>query len=87
MKDNIPINAARLATMDQLLQTTIPAFLGPVPCRKTMRDWFEAAKIPRFKANPMAKRGGGTVYYQVAAVEKLLRSRLLPGRLNRMEVA
>jgi hypothetical protein len=30
------------------------------------------------KANPLAKRGGGQVYYSVAHVERFLRSRLAP---------
>jgi hypothetical protein len=71
----------RLATMDELIKNVIPLFICPVPCRETLRSWFDAAKVPRFKANPLAKRGGGPCYYQVAAVEKLLRSRLLTGRL------
>ena len=73
--------AARLASLDQLLQTVIPAYLTPPPARDTLRDWFDQARIPRFKCNPVAKRGGGTVFYSVAAVEKLLTSRTLPCRL------
>ena len=66
---------ARLATLDELMRSTIPAFLQPVPPRDTLRDWFTAASIPKFKSNPTAKRGGGPCYYSVAAVEKFLRSR------------
>ena len=73
--------AARLASLDQLLQTVIPAYLTPPPARDTLRDWFDQARIPRFKSNPVAKRGGGTVFYSVAAVEKFLSSRTLPCRL------
>lgn len=72
--------SARLATLDQLVETTIPAYLSPVPSRETLRDWFDKAHVPRFKANPVAKRGGGPVFYSVAAVEKFLRSRTLFGR-------
>jgi hypothetical protein len=72
---------ARLATLDVLLETTIPAFLSPPPSRETLRAWFDQARIPRFKANPLARRGGGQVYYSVAAVEKFLRSRTIPGGL------
>jgi len=75
-----PLNV-RLATLDVLLQTTIPAFLSPPPSRDTLRAWFKRARIPRFKANPLARRGGGPVYYSVAAVEKFLRSHTLPGPL------
>jgi hypothetical protein len=73
--------SARLASLDGLLQTTIPAFLHPVPSRETLRDWFDKARIPRFKSNPTARRGGGTVFYSVGAVEKFLQSRTLPCRL------
>ena len=73
-----PLNV-RLATLDSLLATTIPAFLSPPPSRDTLRAWFDRARIPRFKANPLARRGGGHVYYSVAAVEKFLRSHTLPG--------
>lgn len=74
----LPLNV-RHATLDVLLETTIPLFLSPPPSRETLRDWFDRARIPRFKANPLARRGGGPVYYSVAAVEKFLRSRTLPG--------
>jgi hypothetical protein len=73
--------SARLASLEGLLQTTIPAFFHPVPSRETLRDWFDKARIPRFKSNPSAKRGGGTVFYSVSAVEKFLQSRTLPCRL------
>jgi hypothetical protein len=76
MTDNLN---ARLATLDQLLQTTVPAFLTPAPSRETLRGWFDSAGVPRFKANPTARRGGGPCFYSVAAVEKLFRSRTLPG--------
>jgi hypothetical protein len=72
---------ARLATLDQLVQTLIPAYLTPTPSHETLREWFDEARIPRFKANPAAKRGGGPVYYSVAAVEKFLQTRTLPCRL------
>ena len=74
-------SSARLASLAGLLETTIPAFLHPVPSRETLRDWFDGARVPRFKANPTAKRGGGTVFYSVSAVEKFLQSRTLPCRL------
>ena len=73
--------SARLATLDELLKTVIPAYLTPSPGRETLRDWFDQARIPRFKANPTAKRGGGPVFYSVSAVEEFLHSRTLPCRL------
>lgn len=81
MKDNLFSSTARLATLDQLIATVIPLFLSPVPCKATLSNWFDEAKIPRFKSNPLAKRGGGFVYYSVAHVEKFLRNRTLPGRM------
>ena len=72
---------ARLATLDELVQTLIPAYLSPTPSHETLREWFDAARIPRFKANPAARRGGGPVFYSVAAVEKFLETRTLPCRL------
>jgi len=72
---------SRLASLDQLLETVIPAYLTPPPGRDTLREWFDEARIPRFKANPTAKRGGGTVFYSVSAVEKFFQSRTLPCRL------
>jgi hypothetical protein len=75
-------SSARLATLNQLLQTVIPAYLTPPPSAFTLRAWFDEARIPRFKSNPSARRGGGTVFYSVAAVEKFLQSRTLPCRLS-----
>jgi len=72
---------ARAATIDELLSNVVPNFLQPPPSRDTFRAWLNAANVPRMKANPHAKRGGGPCYYSVPAVEKLLRSRMLPGRM------
>jgi hypothetical protein len=69
---------ARLATLAQLRETTLRAFLDPIPSNETLRTWFDSAGVPRFKQNPLAKRGGGTVFYSVAAVEKLFRNRTIP---------
>jgi len=69
-------NNARLATLDQLIETTVPAFLNPVPPRRRLKVWLDRARVPRFKSNPAATRGGGEVYYSVADVEKLFRNRI-----------
>jgi len=69
---------ARLATLETLRQTTVAVFINPVPSRESLRAWFAAANIPRFKSNPSAKRGGGPVFYSVAHVEKFFRARTLP---------
>ena len=85
MANKIYENTARLATLDRLRETTIRQFLDPVPSRETLRAQFDAANIPRFKSNPLAKRGGGPVFYSVSAVEKFLRGRMLPaGALARL---
>jgi hypothetical protein len=70
-------STARAATIGQLLKTTIPVFLDPPPSAESLRDWFDKENVPRFKTNPLAKRGGGPVYYSVSVVEKLLRQRLM----------
>ncbi len=67
---------ARLATLAVLEETTIREFIDPPPTSETLRSWFERARIPHFKFNPAAKRGGGPIYYNVAAVEKFLRTRM-----------
>jgi len=74
MKNNDSADA-RAATLDELIKNVIPLFISPVPSRDTLRNWFDAANLPRFKSNPNAKRGGGPCYYSVAAVEKLLKAR------------
>ena len=71
--------SARLATLAKLKENTLPQFIDPIPADETLRAWLDAAGIPRFKANPTAQRGGGPCFYSVAAVEKLFRSRTLPG--------
>lgn len=68
-------NRARMASIPELQKSLIINWLNPIPCVDTLRDWFDREKIPRFKASPLAKRGGGTVYYSVAHVEKLLQRR------------
>lgn len=81
MSANVP-QKARLATIDQLLETVIPVFLNPPPGKDALRNWLDSARVPRFKANPLAKRGGGPCYYSVAAVEKLLRTYTVPGQVR-----
>jgi hypothetical protein len=76
--ETIKSNQARLATLETLRETTLAVFLNPVPGPETLRAWFDAANIPRFKSNPTAKRGGGPIFYSVAHVEKFFRSRTLP---------
>lgn len=77
MKDNSNLKA-RLATLEQLCANVLPAFIDPVPCKATLRAWFDTAKIPRLKTNATAKRGGGNVYFSVPHVEKFFAQRILP---------
>lgn len=75
--DNKSIQTARMASIERLRETCVKNFCDPVPAAETLRDWFDRARIPKFKSNPLAKRGGGVVYYSVSAVEKFLRLRTL----------
>jgi hypothetical protein len=68
---------ARLASLDVLLETVVPQFFSPPPSRLALRTWLDDARIPRFKTNPLAKRGGGSVFYSVAHVEKFFRARTM----------
>jgi hypothetical protein len=70
---------ARFATLDELIQSMLPNWISPVPSRETLRAWFDASRVPRTKSNPLAKRGGGPVFYSVDAVEKIFKNRVLPG--------
>jgi hypothetical protein len=81
MVTNRPTQNARLATLSELIKTVVPLYLTPVPCKRTLASWLNAAGVARLKCNPAAKRGGGLVYYHVGQVEKALR-RLTPGRLT-----
>ncbi len=71
---NIQNPKARLATISQL-RGILENHLDPVPPDATLRIWFDQANVPRLKANPLAKRGGGPCYYSVSGVEKFLQSR------------
>jgi|OpeIllAssembly_1097287.scaffolds.fasta_scaffold3125941_1 hypothetical protein len=66
---------ARLANLDELCTTLLPGYLSPVPSRDSIRRWLNAERVPRFKMNPNASRGGGPAFYSVVHVERLLRER------------
>ena len=61
---------ARHATLDRIKKTVLPNFIDPIPGDESLRKLFGARRVPKFKPNPTAKRGGGPVYYLVSAVEK-----------------
>lgn len=67
----------RMATIDQLLSEFLPNHISPLPSRRELRSWLDRANVARFKPNPTAKRGGGTVYYSIAGVEKFLKMRTM----------
>ena len=75
--EHITPGNARFATLDELARTTVAAFLQPVPSKDTLRAWFDP--LQKFKANRLARRGGGHCYYSVSEVEKFLRSRVSGG--------
>lgn len=74
--------SARLATLDELRENLLPAHIAPLPCKATLKTWLDNAQVPRMKCNATAKRGGGRLYYSVAHVERFLRSRMLPGKIQ-----
>lgn len=41
MAANINNNTARMATLDELIETTIPLFIKPIPTKQTLRSWFK----------------------------------------------
>lgn len=71
----LTFRSAGLGTIRAMLEKHIT----PCPCDKTIRQWFDAAKIPRFKSNAGAKRGGGHCYYSMPHVERWLNSRFGKG--------
>ncbi len=73
--DSVPQNA-RCASLDQLLDTVVAAYLSPLPRRPVLRKWLRDAGVPQFKTNPLAKKGGGACYYSVSHVEKFFASRM-----------
>jgi hypothetical protein len=69
---------ARLASLDELVRNVLPGFISPVPCKPTLRKWFDTARIPRLKTGLNAKRGGGECYFSVVHVERFFQSRTIP---------
>ncbi len=67
---------ARTATLDELLKTVVPLFVSPPPSKRRLKSWLDRARVSRCKANPLASRGGGQVYYNVSGVEKYFRRRM-----------
>lgn len=87
MTNNADLNGAtaskprpRLASLDEIITTVLPAYISPIPKRRTVKAWLDGAGVSRFKLNPGAVRGGGVVFYSIAAVEKLFLTRTSPPR-------
>ena len=66
----------RLATIEQLQAGCIGVHFNPIPTVATLRNWLTKARIPRFKTNAAAVRGGGVCYYSVPHVERLICAKL-----------
>jgi hypothetical protein len=75
--ENKSSSNARALTLAVIHREFATQHFQPVPCIETLRSWLDAANIPRFKANPLAKRGGGPCYYSMSHVEKFFRSRTI----------
>jgi len=79
-KDSMPPRAAtevlpRMITLREIEELILPQYYRKIPCRRTLLTWLKAARIPKTKANPTAKFGGGITYYHTLAVERWLRQR------------
>ena len=62
---------ARFATLEKIIAEVVPLFLDPVPHPVTLRRRFK--NVPQMKSNPLARHGGGPVYYSVPHIERVLR--------------
>ncbi len=83
MSGNHSIVSPRLASLGRLKTELLPAFFGPdLPSDETIRRWFRESGVPFYKCNRAAKRGGGQVLWETAAVEKFLKSRVRPAAAN-----
>jgi hypothetical protein len=70
---NENVVAARMMTTNELLTRVFPNFISPVPTKRALAEMLHRHRIPFWKSNVAAARGGGPVYWQVSAVERLLR--------------
>lgn len=69
---------ARFASLETICEKIIPLFLDPPPKPVSIKRLLDRNRVPRCKANPSARRGGGYCYYHVATVEQLLRRTFTP---------
>lgn len=66
---------AHTATAEVIHQRYARLYFDPPPSVATLRDWLVRAKVPWVKANMTARRGGGPLYFHVAAADRFLRRR------------
>lgn len=60
---------------------TIRRMFTPPVSLKTIRNWTKRGIIPSIKlGNPLAERGGGRVYYDIAAVKAAIAKWAMKGR-------
>lgn len=67
----VPANPSDFETIASLLGANglVTKTLSPAPSRRSLARQFKAARIPFWKANSGATRGGGAVYYHRGCVE------------------
>ena len=61
----------RAATLGELLSVA-QEHLGPSFSKDQLNAALHRHNVPHYKANMQAKRGGGTIYWQVAGFERML---------------
>lgn len=79
MEANRVIHTPRLATLATLKRDVLPGYFGELPSDETLRHRLRSAGIPFIKTNRAARRGGGAVWWDIAAVDRYLRAQIRPG--------
>lgn len=79
MPEKIKVAAenVRARTLNDICENVVPLYFSPPPCRMTIYRLLRAAKVPKFKTNLSAKRGGGRAFYSMPVVEKLFQQRVV----------
>ncbi len=66
---------AHTATALVIHQRYALLYFDPAPSVATLKGWLLRGKVPCRKANMNARRGGGPLYFHVAAADRFLRKR------------
>jgi len=66
---------SRFQTLPQLREGLVATYFNPPPSTRALSSWFKREGVAHTKSNPKARRGGGQVYFSVAHVERVLRTR------------